>query len=423
LRKLNAITHQHEEILEEITDEALSYADKKIAEDYQDLIKRKMDLSKNNLGHIQIQYLYLRSFYTDSIPSSSKKAYEYYLGQAKKYWVGQNLISQAMIALAMNRPKNKDIANAVIRSLKENSITTDELGMYWKKNSRGYYWYESPIETQSQLIEAFAEISTDHASVEDMKLWLLNQKRVQGWSTTKATADAVYAILKTGKNLLTDAPQVKIDLGNRQINSATEKQEAGTGYFKTVIQGNSVNSNMADVKVKLDGGSGSGISWGAIHWQYFEDMDKVKGAATPVQLSRSFFIEKNTDKGPVLTEIKVGDELKVGDKLKIRILLKADRDMEYMHLKDMRASGTEPVNVLSSYKWQGGLGYYEATRDASTDFFFSWLPKGTWVFEYPLFVTHSGDFAAGISTIQSMYAPEFNAHSAGSRIGIAPTAQ
>jgi uncharacterized protein YfaS (alpha-2-macroglobulin family) len=125
----------------------------------------------------------------------------------------------------------------------------------------------------------------------------------------------------------------------------------------------------------------------------------------------------------VLTEIKVGDELKVGDKLKIRILLKADRDMEYMHLKDMRASGTEPVNVLSSYKWQGGLGYYEATRDASTDFFFSWLPKGTWVFEYPLFVTHSGDFAAGISTIQSMYAPEFNAHSAGSRIGIAPTAQ
>ncbi|HEX5667786.1 MAG TPA: hypothetical protein VFX73_03220, partial [Chitinophagaceae bacterium] len=117
-----------------------------------------------------------------------------------------------------------------------------------------------------------------------------------------------------------------------------------------------------------------------------------------------------------------GDELKVGDKVKVRIQLKADRDMEYMHLKDMRASGTEPINVISSYKWQGGLGYYEATRDASTDFFLSWLPKGTWVFEYSLFVTHTGDFAAGISTIQSMYAPEFNAHSEGKRISVIPAA-
>ncbi|HSF46210.1 MAG TPA: hypothetical protein VLA58_09370, partial [Chitinophagaceae bacterium] len=400
-----------------------AYADKKIAEDYQELVRLKADLSKNNLGPVQIQYLYLRSFYTNSIPSSSKKAYDYYFGQAKKYWVGRNLISQAMIALAMHRSNNKDVASGIIRSLKENSITTEELGMYWKKNSRGYYWYESPIETQAQVIEAFAEISTDQSSVEDMKLWLLNQKRVQGWSTTKATADAVYAILKTGKNMLTDAPRVQIVLGDRQVNSSTEKQEAGTGYFKTVIQSAEINSKMADVAVKLDGHTGSGISWGAVHWQFFEDMDKIKGAATPVQISRTFFIERNTDKGPVLTEIKEGDELKVGDKLKVRILLKADRDMEYMHLKDMRASGTEPINVISSYKWQGGLGYYEATRDASTDFFFSWLPKGTWVFEYPLFVTHSGDFAAGISTIQSMYAPEFNAHSAGSRIGIVPTAE
>jgi uncharacterized protein YfaS (alpha-2-macroglobulin family) len=182
---------------------------------------------------------------------------------------------------------------------------------------------------------------------------------------------------------------------------------------------------MGNIRVDVnDGGaaggnsSGAGVSWGAIHWQYFEDMDKVKQANTPVQLTRNFFIEKNSDKGPVLVPVKEGVSLKVGDRIKIRIILKADRDMEYMHLRDMRASGTEPVNVISSYKWQGGLGYYESTRDASTDFFFSWLPKGTWVFEYPVVVTHTGHFAAGISTIQSMYAPEFNAHSAGARVEV-----
>jgi uncharacterized protein YfaS (alpha-2-macroglobulin family) len=420
LEKLKAIPAAAMAQMEQISDQALAYADKKIKEDYDLLVKNKADLKKNNLSHIQVQYLYLRSFFNEAIPSSSKKAYDYYYSQAKQYWVGRNLINQAMIALVMNRSNNKTTANAITSSLKENSITTEELGMYWKTNSRGYYWYQSPVETQALVIEAFAEITADEAAVENMKLWLLNQKRVQDWSTTKATSDAVYAFLKTGKNMLSNTPTAVIQIGDRQVRSSAEQQEAGTGYFKTLIPGTSVKPSMGDVKVKLEGNSGSGISWGAVHWQYFEDMDKVKSAATPVQLSRTFFIERHSDKGPVLVPIKEGDELKVGDKVKVRIQLKADRDMEYMHLKDMRASGTEPINVISSYKWQGGLGYYEATRDASTDFFFSWLPKGTWVFEYPLFVTHTGDFAAGISTIQSMYAPEFNAHSAGMRIGVVP---
>jgi uncharacterized protein YfaS (alpha-2-macroglobulin family) len=110
--------------------------------------------------------------------------------------------------------------------------------------------------------------------------------------------------------------------------------------------------------------------------------------------------------------------LRVGDKIKVRIVLRVDRDMEYVHMKDMRASSLEPVNVLSSYKWQGGLGYYESTKDAATNFFFSSLQKGTYVFEYPLFVTHEGNFSNGITTVQCMYAPEFTAHSEGVRIEV-----
>ena len=163
---------------------------------------------------------------------------------------------------------------------------------------------------------------------------------------------------------------------------------------------------------------GGGASWGAAYWQYFEDLDKITASETPLKLIKKLFIEKNSDKGPVLQAIKDGDELKVGDKIKVRIELRSDRDMEYIHMKDMRAACMEPVNVTSEYKWQGGLGYYESTKDASTNFFFGWLPKGTYVFEYPMFVTHSGNFSNGITTVQCMYAPEFTSHSEGVRVSV-----
>ena len=115
---------------------------------------------------------------------------------------------------------------------------------------------------------------------------------------------------------------------------------------------------------------------------------------------------------------KVEDVLNPGDKVKVRIEIRVDRGMEYVHMKDGRASGFEPINVLSGYKWTSGLGYYESTRDASTNFFFSYLPKGTHVFEYPLRVVHAGDFSNGITTIQCMYAPEFTSHSEGLRVEV-----
>jgi hypothetical protein len=159
-------------------------------------------------------------------------------------------------------------------------------------------------------------------------------------------------------------------------------------------------------------------SWGSVYWQYFEDLDKITSAETPLKLTKKLFVERNTDKGPVLDAVEDGANFKVGDKVKVRIELRVDRNMEYVHMKDMRAACMEPVNVLSGYKWQDGLGYYESTKDASTNFFFGWLQKGTYVFEYPVFVTHTGNFSNGITTIQCMYAPEFTSHSEGIRVKV-----
>jgi hypothetical protein len=332
--------------------------------------------------------------------------------------------NQGMIALALHRTGDNQTPAHIIRSLKETAINHEELGMYWKGNEfgRSWYWYHSPIETQALLIETFAEISKDTKAVDDMKTWLIKHKQTNNWKTTKATAEACYAMLLQGNGWLANEPNVSIKLGATTISSTpAQSAEVGSGYFKKTIEPQFIKSDMGNITVNVQAKtnqSSGAPSWGAVYWQYFEDMDKISSSATPLKLQKKLFIEKNTGRGPVLTPVQEGTAVKVGDKIKVRIELRVDRDMEYVHMKDMRSSSMEPVNVLSGYKWQGGLGYYEATKDASTDFFFHYLRKGTYVFEYPVFITHAGNFSNGITTIQSLYAPEFISHSEGLRLTV-----
>ncbi len=327
---------------------------------------------------------------------------------------------QGMIALALGRTGDKNTPGAILKSLKETSITNEELGMYWKDARRGWFWHEAPIERQSLLIEAFQEIGKDNKTVDLLRTWLLKNKQTNRWESTKATAEACYALLLQGTDWMQAEPTVQINLGNTTISSTDVVQEAGTGYFKKTIDGKDVKADMGNIAVAVgpDSSNKSTSSWGSVYWQYFEDLDKITVAATPLKLEKKLFVENNSDRGPVLTPVNDGDFLKVGDKIQVRIVLRVDREMEYVHMKDMRASALEPVNVLSGYKWQGGLGYYESTKDASTNFFFSRLPKGNYVFEYPLFITQTGNFSNGITSIQCMYAPEFSSHSEGVRINV-----
>src|SRR5690606_7086472 len=118
-------------------------------------------------------------------------------------------------------------------------------------------------------------------------------------------------------------------------------------------------------------------AWGGIYWQYFENLDQIENAESPLSIKKELYLVQNTERGPELIKIDPGNELRVGDKVTVRIEIRTDRDMDFVHLKDMRASALEPINVISSYKFQGGLGYLENTRDLSTNFFFDHIRKGT----------------------------------------------
>jgi TonB-dependent SusC/RagA subfamily outer membrane receptor len=411
---------------------SISFLDEEVLKDYNTLQKRAKEigfkkgkdeqaqfLKLNHTGVFPIQYLYMRSFFKD-LPIDKKyfEAINYYKEQSYNYWTDYEIYSRALVSLIANRNGNEKISGEIYRSLKEKSTTSEEMGMYWKDNKPAWYWFQSPVQTHATLIEVFDEMGADESTMDDLKLWLIKNKQTNSWKTTKATTNAIYAILSTGNNWIVEDEAVKVTIGDQLIDPKkleNIKIEAGSGYFKTTWNNKEIKSEMAQIILEK---SSNGIAFGGLYWQYFENLDKITNSKTGLIISKEIFLKKNTTDGIKLYKIDKNSALNLGDLITVRIEIKSDRKMEFVHLKDMRASGLEPLNTISKYKYQDNLNYYESTKDASTNFFIDVLPKGIFVFEYDLRVNNQGNFSNGITSIQSMYAPEFSSHSKGARIQI-----
>lgn len=365
------------------------------------------DKNENHISPTIALYLYGRSFFLADkpVPAQYQEALDFWLAQAQQNWLQLWRQSQAHLAIALKRFGDLQTPAQIMQSIREHSVTDEELGMYWRDLERSWWWYRAPIETQTLMIEAFDEVSGDAQAVEDCRVWLLKQKQTQDWKTTKATADAIYGLLLRGADLLASDALVEVALAGQWIEP--DQVEAGTGFYEQRFVRGEIEPAMGNITVRK---TDDGVSWGSVHWQYLEDMSKVTPyEGTPLQLKKDIFVKTMTDEGEVLNPVQ--GLLAVGDELVVRIELRVDRDMEYVHMKDQRGSGTEPVDVLSGYRYQDGLGYYQSTRDTATHFFMDYLPKGVYVFEYGTRIQHKGRYQTGIASIQCMYAPEFNSHS------------
>ncbi len=386
---------------------ALSGLDAWVEKSYREIL-RDGHPDANHLTPTIAYYFYGRSFFLKDQPvdKAHQEAWDYFLGQARRYWseVGDRQ-SQAHLAIALKRLGDAATPAAILASLREHAVMNEEMGMFWRDTELSWWWYRAPIETQVMMVEVFSEVANDAAAVEACQVWLLKQKQTQDWKTTKATADAVYALLMGGADLLASDALVEVDLGGAKI--VPQSVEAGTGFYEQRFGPAEIAPRMGNATLtKRD----AGVAWGSLHWQYFEDLAKVTPyAGTPLTLRKQIFVRENTKQGPQLRPVR--GVLAVGDELVVRVELRSDRDMEYLHLKDARGSGTEPVNVLSGYRHQDGLGYYESTRDTASHFYIDFLPKGTYVFEYATRVVHRGVYQTGVAEIQCLYAPEFNSHS------------
>lgn len=423
LAKLGVVlSPKQQTIVTNLQNRALQFADEAAR---QWIERQKQAKTVDYGGYWPVQYLYARSFYPAQ-PIADKSVRDYLQADVTRNWLKQGIYEQALTALALHRSGDRQTPAAILKSLRERAASSDELGLYWPDNRSGYYWQQAPIETQALLIEAFSEITNDMKAVDAMKHWLLSQKRTQAWPSTKATTEAIYALLLSpekegsapGNDWLDTKATTELRVGGKLIGAASN---GPTGYQKVTYQPADIKPELGVVTVSK---SGSGPAWGGIYYQHFEQTNRVisssetKTAMGNLTLTKQIFVQHDSPAGPVSTLITDKTPLKPGDRLRVRLELRNDRDMQYVHLKDSRASGFEPAQTLSGYKYQNGLGYYEAPRDASTDFYLSRLPAGTHVFEYNLRVVHMGDFATGVATVQCFYALEFSARSAGGRVHV-----
>ena len=305
----------------------------------------------------------------------------------------------------------KDVSKKLIIYLKETSTETETQGVYWKQNMNDWGWYSSKTVNHAGAIEAFNKLTpTDETFIEEMKIWLVTQKEVNSWGNSRGTAEVIFTILNSGKSWTSnESDKAQITWGGKALNPQTQ----ATGYVKQAITSDNLDKNLATVSIKKDS---PGIVQGGLFWQYYEDLDKIKSSESYISITKELYKKVKTENGEQLVKINENSPLKVGDKVTVRMILNTDRNMEFIHLKDMRAAGFEPLDVISGYQWKNNLGYYQSTKDASTNFYIEYMPKGKYVFEYDYVANASGKFSNGITTLQNYYAPQMNAHTQGTKV-------
>lgn len=396
---------------------AMEFLDEEMVEYYDRKVLNEKDYVPS---WTDLHMTYARSFWLNDfkLKGKAQTTYNLIVKQIRDKWTKLDASQKGLAAVVLNRSGFETDAKKVIVSLRETALHSKEFGTYWAMD-KGYYWHQAPIENHVMILEAFHEVAKDAEMVSEMNIWLLKQKQTQSWETTKATAEACYALLSTGNTNFETQPLVSIKMGNETIDPRTDKDlktEAGTGYIKTNWTKNSITPEMGNVTVTKDN---EGVAWGAVYWQYFEDLDKITGVTdNPIKMKREVMLLEDTENGPLMKKLDDKTSLSVGDRVRVKITLETDRHMEYVHLKDMRAASFEPRKQLSGAEYQEGLSFYRSTTDVAMNFFFGFLPKGTFVFEYDLNVTQAGTFSNGISQLQCMYAPEFTTHSEGVKLKV-----
>lgn len=401
LVRLNALTHQDADSrMQPMIQKGFEYLGKQAAEEYKSMKEAEKKGAVGLRPSEQVlRYLYICAL--DGKAPVDEKVNRYFIDKLSGEGKELTIYGKALGAIILQQAGKVAEARLFMQSLMEYSVVTDEMGRYFDTPKARYSWFSYKIPTEVAAMEAIQRITKDTKAIDEMKRWLLKQKQTQTWETPIATADAVYALMATGaSDLLANTGGVEITLGKEVIRTPADN---AIGYIKKTVSGDVMNIK----KVSVDK-EGTGMGWGAVYAQYLESMDQIGEQGNGLSVSRQLY------KGD--EALNESAPLKVGDRITVRLTVKADRDMDFVQIKDDRAACMEPLQAVSGFRWGNGLGYYQATKDASTQFFIDQMRKGTYVIEYQVYVNRTGEYQAGIATVQFAYAPEFGGHTRGYRV-------
>ncbi len=324
-----------------------------------------------------------------------------------------------MLALTLKRAGRAADAKLVWDSVMDSAKTTRDEGTFWAPEERSWLWYNDTIETQAFALRTLMELSPGDARKDGLAQWLLLNKKLNQWKSTRATAEVIYALVHYLKHehALGVPENVKVTVGGKTTEMAFAPERYTGKKNQIVVPGPAVGPQTATVTVEKDT---KGFAFASATWQFSTEKVPAQDHGDFFTVSRTYFRRENNGKEFVLAPLAEGAKLNVGDELEVHLSLRTKHAAEYVHLRDPRGAGFEPENAVSAYKWDLSAGYYEEIRDSGANFFFADLPVGEYPLTYRVRASMAGTFHVGPATVQSIYAPEFSAYSAGAALTVRP---
>lgn len=338
-----------------------------------------------------------------------------------KHWKEHSGYLKGMLALTLHRAGRTEDARKVLDSVLDAAKTTDEQGTFFQPEERAWLWYEDRIETHAFVLRALLEIAPADPRQDGLVKWLLLNKKLNQWKSTRATAEVLYSLIRylAQHEALATREAVSVGVGPRKAEYEFLPDTYSGKKNQIVVPGPEVDpKSMASIRFAKQT---PGLLFASATWTFSTEKMPVQEFGDFFAVQRRYFKRTGSGKERVLIPLKEGERLVPGDEVEVQLSLRSKHAAEYVHLRDPRAAGLEPQSQASGYRWDLGLGYYEEVRDSGQNFFFDRLPAGEYTFKYRLRASMAGTFRAGPATVQSMYAPEFNAYSTGAVIEIKPS--
>lgn len=413
---LGIINVKEDREIANILKNAMKFLDNEMLDIYDDLNSNQA-LDKYVATESVVEYLYAKCILSDMLPNNSSEMnvmVDYFIDNVANNWQNKSLSMQSKIALIMNNVDKNNIVRNILKSFNERALHSEELGMYWRDLNKGnqYDMYNNPVIAMASMIECYVKLADDKEAVSEMKRWLVNQKRTTMWNTSVSTVEAVYAMLLGGDvNVFGVHNNDRITVGNQKVDMT--KALPGSGYVKQSWTEREIDGSFGKVVVDKEE---DGTAWASVYWKYLADYDDVSASSSGLSVEKTILKVNRVDGKEVYSELKPNSILNGDDKVIVRLKITADRDVEFVHLKDVVPACFIPKETLSGYCYSDDLFYYQSAKDESMNFYIERMNAGSYIIDYDVNIQQAGRFNAGISTIQSYYAPEFAGHSEGMEI-------
>ncbi|WP_372371048.1 alpha-2-macroglobulin [Candidatus Uabimicrobium sp. HlEnr_7] len=382
---------------------------------FRDYYEKRMVLE--NFGYEFITFLnYVLSCYDSKIykHAFTEKQREEMLKYSFARWKDHSPYIKAMLSLTLKRMKRDTDAVLVLDSIMDSAITKKDQGTFWAPEDRGWLWYNDNIESHAFILRVLMEVQPQNEEhLDGLVLWLLLNKKMNQWKSTRATAEVIYSLVTFMKKQGSLAVKEKaiVVLGTKKEEVVFEPDTYDGGQKQIVVEGKDIDSKtMSKVTIEKEG---KGYMFASMNWHYSTEKLPETARGDFLQVTRKYFLRKHQGKEYVLVPIEDAKNVAIGDQLEVHLSIRCKHPMEYVHLRDPRGAGFEPENNVSRHRWEYGIVWYEEIRDSGANFFFEKLPQGEYNFTYRVRANMNGDFRVGPATLQSMYAPEFSAFSSG----------